>query len=171
MPVRLRSRSSMVVMDWRALAPRERSSSSSASTPAAMAPPSARFTGGSGRSVRSRRSRRSCSRSSRCAHACQRGALSLSKPACRSGRRASDAPRLAASRGPALSSEMRESMRSISWIAPSVLRSCSRSIRLLSATATASRRDSISTRSIRGRTSDARRSRLPMGVMQQSRLA
>ena len=55
--------------------------------------------------------------------------LAASEARCRSGRRASEAPRLAASRGPALSSEMRESMRSISWIAPSVLRSCSRSIR------------------------------------------
>ena len=58
-PVRLRSRSSMVVMDWRAFAPSERNSSSSASTPAAMAPPSARFTGGSGKRVRSSLSRRS----------------------------------------------------------------------------------------------------------------
>ena len=47
MPVRWRSRSSMAASAWRPLGLSSRSSSSSASTPARMTPPSARVTGGS----------------------------------------------------------------------------------------------------------------------------
>ena len=167
-PVRSRSRCSICASTALLLRDSSRSSSSSRSSPGAITPPSAKLSGGSATIVFSTRSRTSPSSSTS-----PKRTNSLSDGSFRSAFRipgilASDAASASTSRGFAASSVTRLSRRSRSSTPSNAFRNSSRATMSLTPAPTASSRASISPISREGRSSQARSSRLPMGVTAES---
>ena len=164
MPVRCRSRASICAMYCLPFWLRSRSSSRSALKPARIVPPSARLSGGSSAMASRIRlatsgssSRRSCSERSR-------AACCVSKQRFNAGIFSSERPSASTSRGPAVPRVTLASRRSRSRMPASSLRSSARRMVCCSSSPTASRRCSISARSMEGRSRRWRSRRPPMPV-------
>jgi hypothetical protein len=164
MPVRWRSRCSICARYCLLLRLRSRSWSSSASTPVAITPPSLKEMGGSATIVFSMRVRRSLSSSMAACRLCSLSPEKRPTAPRAAGIRPRDAANASTSRGFAVSRVTRLSSRSRSRMPSNARRNSSRATVSFTWASTASRRASISIRSMEGRSIQARSRRLPMGV-------
>ena len=164
MPVRVRSAASMAAI--RPLPPRliARSSSSRASTPSRMAPPSRARAGGDSLTVASMASRAAGTSSSSAARLLVRGASSGWRIALTRGIAASDRCNASRSRGPAVPIAALATRRSRSCTGLRASRSLARSVDRNASSSTASRRLRTRSRLASGRSSQLRNRRLPITV-------
>ena len=168
MPVRARSPASISAMTCLPERLIVRSSSTSGSKPSRTKPPSRASAGGSSMMAASTHCRTSLRSSSSPTRLLTSGAWHSVSISARRGTAASERPSATRSRGLAVDKAMREINRSRSRIDFSVSRSLPRSVVLTASSSTASRRSRIASRAVRGRSSQARSNRPPIGVMVRS---